>query len=1592
MAIKGFDSNYFVQALFEYAQENYPAWAAGKDADDLQAAIVEWYPEAENFKAAAEAAYVDLGVPFGIAPNGYFDVAEYRLAWAKVQTQIKLVTEAQALEAYDAELAGETYNGDAYAHYLAKGAALGVNPSNDFDDSEYLQNLIDGLGIDTTVAELRALGIENDLIGLELFVDYPEFQDEYPAVPVTGDELVNVTPPAPTTVELTENTDVLSANIFNAGLVYTPGGDDRINALQDEDILTGTGELPTLNATLGNAGDNGDVIITPELNNIDIVNVAFTGSGATAVTSLDMQDADSLNSVNITRVSAGSNNAFIENIQQVLENMSLADTNANQLGAVEFSYGAGVLRGANTGFLNLDNVQVGALNIGRDTTGVAAAGVGIEGYENLTIDSSGSANAIGTLTTPMDTGVDGKIIVTGDSNLTLGRANGVMSAIGSNNAEAQVFGGGIVGPQGRLDAVDASQLEGALTLAVGNAAAAFGNVLDGSEILTTGKADTSGQVQDVTITGTVNDDTFYLQDRLEAGDVLAGGEGTDTVVVYENGNVGVMSSIENVSVQINGDALDIINLDFDQIAGATNIAVRNITYGTTAGFNNVAGDDAQNQLVNLYDLTAAQAGALGIAHSTTANNGIADTTLNATLKTNTATDIMTVSINEGVNLDPRFNFTLNNLPLNALLGQVIETLVIKDADTESNSVALANVNNYVGTIDVGTTEAAGLAGTFINFDTGARAAFGVNNVDLFNNITGLAGADGSVDGDADGDGIGQQANAFDQRGGYMLDVDGMANDFSSVGTAGAIAAANIDTAVNTTAGLTANTRYNTLNAGAAGDVRVTAQVFNAAAETSDVIARFGDITRSNGVSSQNITGGSGNDTFIFDGQGVKNSGYTSGDTVKGGTGLDTLVIDGHTAAAKADGTAGVGGNISVQKSEWDNTSGIDVLRLAGNQGVGNGGNLAIIGSDSDSTLLGYYIEIDNDFVRQADAGNNLKIISNDGDLSNNVESDLILNLRPLAQTSNVVFVGANSNGFIGVASNRLQVEDNSANGANALNGGDINVVQLYTAAQFGTTAAANAAWGAAIAGGTDGNNNVLEVFNTADVSINDLAQVKNFGKIEATNDVSTAQTLRLVLNDTVVDQMVDASHGASAAQTERLVVATNNNANVAAAVMNLNLDASAVTNKFGIDVYLDRTTTNTLSLSAGQDHVVMLGNYTAAQAAAYAEVGPGFNGANAITNAMLVGEATGVDYTGADGIAGTGDDVLTTYAGRLISNGGADILEVFGGVDFTAIPAADLAGFTIVAHSSIRLTAAQMANVTGIQFVDDGVAAVNHGLAVVDGAVNLNKVAFDSISGDTLTYTGTAAATGTATVSGTATLLDVTSAGDYTPGEGIFIYTPTVAQFVAATNNGYNPGDSVTITDTGANIAAITVADFAAYTNVDAYDATDNALTLDFARYNNVTSDRLSTDDFVTISDASANINPNIAALFDDAKVDYIDATDALPIFINTDQAAVAANWVKLADADLAQVDFAANYAGGSVFNGVGVADILNLAADTNANMDAIMSANAAAVAADGDWYFDNATDVLTYWDEAGTQKTVSLIGVATLGAVGDTLVVATMG
>jgi hypothetical protein len=102
---------------------------------------------------------------------------------------------------------------------------------------------------------------------------------------------------------LTNGTDTASAISFNAPRVYTPGGNDRVNSIQDEDNLTGVGDSASLTAVLGEPNDAAGATITPAMSNIKTVNTSFSAS-TTAMT-LNLQDSVGVETVNVSRISGG---------------------------------------------------------------------------------------------------------------------------------------------------------------------------------------------------------------------------------------------------------------------------------------------------------------------------------------------------------------------------------------------------------------------------------------------------------------------------------------------------------------------------------------------------------------------------------------------------------------------------------------------------------------------------------------------------------------------------------------------------------------------------------------------------------------------------------------------------------------------------------------------------------------------------------------------------------------------------------------------------------------------------------------------------------------------------------------------------------------------------------------------------------------------------------------------------------------------------------------------------------------------------------------------------------------------------------------
>jgi len=403
-----------------------------------------------------------------------------------------------------------------------------------------------------------------------------------------------------------------------------------------------------------------------------------------------------------------------------------------------------------------------------------------------------------------------------------------------------VVGTGVQLAGSRIATIDASALAGNFTIVLDN-------------ILDVGKAGTSGVDQDVSVIGGAGDDTFVLYDIVQTGDSIDGGSaGNDTLLFYSGSALNSLASgIDNASMFADGSIADNsgnlgrISADFDNLPDVTSVTVRNISSDVdVAGFG---GDgvleNAADGPVNFFltDLTDTQATGITVLHSTTLNNQIQNTTINAAVKNDTADNTLGVTLNDGTNTDPRFNFTI----VTALAGNTstIENVTLNDDDTESNSVELTNFAAHTGTITI----TGGEAGDFFSLDVDTAGA----------DVSAVLDGGTNVAANPDGGQV--------QQGLRGLDTDG--------------------TAVDVTAG-----HYYDLS-GVATQVRLGAATIDASGSAADVILRV-STNAASAVGAQTITTGTGNDTVIFDNLNDTRAGLTISDTVNAGEGDDTLVIDG----------------------------------------------------------------------------------------------------------------------------------------------------------------------------------------------------------------------------------------------------------------------------------------------------------------------------------------------------------------------------------------------------------------------------------------------------------------------------------------------------------------------------------------------------------------------------------------------------------------------------------------------------------------------------------------------------------------------------
>jgi len=490
---------------------------------------------------------------------------------------------------------------------------------------------------------------------------------------------------------LTPDTDIATADIFNAPMTYTPDGSDRILTLQDEDQLTGKGDYAILNAVLGNTNsDEGTTpTVTPTLKNIKEINIDWTGNTNT----LDLRYTDSTEVINVNKVTSDAGNVFVNNISTNVDKLKVAHT-ADPATNVTFNYTKGVLSGDSDSLnLTLDSMLAG--NITQSST-VGSA----EGFETLNIDASNNVMVNSISINQLE-----NVKITGSDNLEIVSLTPTTLA-GGGEPEYDLLGrnsGLVANNSAGIKTIDASEFEGDLTLDISSA---MGRNID---------PDNSGAPFYGEVKGGKGDDKFYVSQAVTGDDlndkahnIIDGGEGDNTLVTtganpdsngFSIANDADITNIQRLEIRDqDGDAAlgSNITIDFDAFDDKlTEVYMRDEDSGnTTFDLNDVTKDLAENGLV--------------LAHSITgAGSQIVDVELNNATGSD---DTVALTIVNDKNQGNQFDYTLTAVGKDtdgiaarqnaedSIDKDAVENITIHDNDTETNVVNLTNALDHTGTI------------------------------------------------------------------------------------------------------------------------------------------------------------------------------------------------------------------------------------------------------------------------------------------------------------------------------------------------------------------------------------------------------------------------------------------------------------------------------------------------------------------------------------------------------------------------------------------------------------------------------------------------------------------------------------------------------------------------------------------------------------------------------------------------------------------------------------------------------------------------------------------------------------------------------
>lgn len=514
MAIQGFNKSFYLNAKLAQLQSNSETAAdwAGKDAAFLEARFAA-------VGLTAEQHYEQYGYQEGLAPNAFFNPAEYIRAKATAMfndaNNSYLTIDAAAQDFVN------LWGGNVYNHYLQYGEAEGVNPSNSFDVSSYYDAKLAQLQAAgnteiTTTAQVKAAFDAAGLTALEHFIAFGQ-NEGISAPTVPAGEQVNVDTSVPgETFTLTTGADNFTGtandDTFNAAIDDNTAANNTLTVL---DQINGGAGTDTLNVIVDASGA-GVALPTATISGVE--NMFFRNvSGQTLTVDANIPTGEqqlwsdrSTNQVDFTNVSAGTTIGV------------KGDGNVTN-GLTTAAHAAAVT-----------NASV-AITGGTTAGNITLTGAGLTA---ATIATSGAAkNTVGTI----DVAASKTVTVDGAANLT---ATGITTTATDGTLNVKGAGAFALGTLDTgIDTVDASGNTGGVTLTLDAEADTKFTGGSGADKVTTGNALTTGSVN-----AGAGNDTLVVADSTHLNSATLGGK-------YTN--------FETLGV-LNG-----VSVDLDHIAGIT---------------------------------------------------------------------------------------------------------------------------------------------------------------------------------------------------------------------------------------------------------------------------------------------------------------------------------------------------------------------------------------------------------------------------------------------------------------------------------------------------------------------------------------------------------------------------------------------------------------------------------------------------------------------------------------------------------------------------------------------------------------------------------------------------------------------------------------------------------------------------------------------------------------------------------------------------------------------------------------------------------------------------------------------------------------